>query len=116
QQVLGQLQRGAQVNAFRGAHKGPVAGPQAAFGAKGSVSHPWPSSIVGFAMRRDNELAPCAERVNANLKAWLARQEDSFPPIPGQPLQQVEHGYQVMQIVPGACLVVSPNGGRGWRY
>jgi type I restriction enzyme, R subunit len=32
-------------------------------------------SLVRFAMRRDNELVPFPERVNANFKAWRAEQE-----------------------------------------
>ena len=34
-------------------------------------------SLVRFAIHQDNELIPCPERVNANFRAWLARQESS---------------------------------------
>lgn len=34
-------------------------------------------SLVRFALAQDNELAPFAERVNANFKAWLAQQANT---------------------------------------
>jgi len=34
-------------------------------------------SLVRFAIHQDNELVPFPERVNANFKSWLARQETS---------------------------------------
>ena len=34
-------------------------------------------ALVRFALEQDNELAPFAERVNANFTAWLAQQANS---------------------------------------
>lgn len=47
-------------------------------------------SLVRFAIHQDNELIPFPERVNANFKAWLVRQESSGKPFTGEQRRWLE--------------------------